>query len=397
MNAVAGRSGRILGMPWWVAVTLVFIVGRLISTGMLAWYAAHQGENPWTGAHPSFGDFASVWDGRWYNLIAQAGYPKILPHDPSGHVVENSWAFLPLYPVICSLLMTLTGLDWNTAAITVSVVSAFAASLVIYRLFGKFLPVQQAFFAIVLFNIAPVSPIYQVAYAESLQLLLIAAALLLLVNREYLWIAPVVLLLGVTRPGALALALTLGLHAIFRFVRRKRTPFPVSERWKLFVAIVFSVVAGFAWLIIAGIVTGVPDAYVQTELAWRSVYVGWDSLIPFSPWIQASQYWWPGPLGYFVLAGAVLLFAAVIFAPASKRLGLDLRLWMFSYSLYLLAVFFPQSSTLRLLAPMFPALGLFAAPRSGIYRVALVIVFLIAQWYWIGEFWAIRGNDWTPP
>ena len=397
MYALAGRSGRILGMPWWLAVTLVFIFGRLISTAMLAWYAAHQGANPWTGAHPSLGDFSSIWDGRWYNLIAQAGYPKILPHDPSGHVVENSWAFLPLYPVICSLLMTLTGLDWNTAAIAVSIVSAFGASLVIYRLFAKFLPAQQAFFAIVLFNLAPVSPIYQVAYAESLQLLLIATALLLLVNRAYLWIVPVVVLLGFTRPGALALALTLGLHGIFRFVRRKRSPFPVSDRWKLLVAIFFSIVAGFAWLIIAGVVTGVPDAYVQTELAWRSVYVGWQSLIPFTPWIQAGQYWWPGPLGYAVFVGAVLLFAAVIFAPASKRLGLDMRLWMFSYSLYLLAVFFPQSSTLRLLAPLFPALGMFATPRSRVYRVALVLVFLVAQWFWIAQFWAISENDWTPP
>ena len=348
-------------MPWWVAVSLVFLAGRVVSTLMLIWYAQHQGANPWTGPHPSLGDFSSIWDGRWYNLIAQAGYPKILPHDPSGHVVENSWAFLPLYPVLTGLLMSVTGWDWNTAAITVSVMSCFGATLVIYRLFARFLPQRQASFAIVLFSFAPVAAVYQVAYAESLQLLLIAVALLLLVQRRYLWIAPVVVLLGLTRPGALALALTLALHGIFRFIRRRQTPFPTSERWRLCVAIAFSVIAGFAWNIIAGVVTGVPDAYVQTELAWRSVYVGWDALVPFLPWIQAGQYWWPGPVGYVVFAGVLALFAAVIFAPGSGRLGLDLRLWMFSYSLYLLAVFFPQSSTVRLLAPMFPALGLFAA------------------------------------
>lgn len=397
MVSFVTRPGRILGLPWWLSVMLVFVAGRIISTLMLLWYAAHQEENQWTGVHPSLGDFASVWDGRWYNLIAENGYPKILPHDNGGHVQENSWAFLPLYPALCRLLMVTTGLDWNTAAISVSLVAAFAATLVIYKLFAHFLPQQQAFFAIVLFSIAPVAPLFQVAYAESLQLLLIAVALLLLVRRHYLSIIPVAILLGFTRPGALALALTLGLHGLFRLVRRKRSSFPVRERWKLGAVIAVSTLAGFMWSWIATWVTGEPGAYINTEMAWRSVYIGWVDLVPFTPWVQAAEYWWHSPLAYFVVAGCVAVFAAVIFAPGSKRLGLDMRLWMFSYSLYLLAVFFPQSSTFRLLAPMFPALGLFAAPRSRAYRVVLVLVFIVAQWFWIDLFWAVSRNDWTPP
>lgn len=397
MVSFRSRPDRILGLPWWLAVGLVFVFGRLVSTLMLVWFADHQLANSWTAASPSFGDFSSIWDGRWYNLIAENGYPKILPHDPSGHIIENNWAFLPLYPVLCKILMVATGLPWNTVAIAVSVLAALAATLVIYRLFAHFLSAQQAFFAVVLFSVAPASVVLQVAYAESLQILLISIALLLLVRRQYLWIIPVVLLLGFTRPGALALTLTLGLHAIYRLWRRSRSPFPVRERWKLGAAILASLVAGFAWLVTAAIVTGVPNAYIQTELAWRAPYVGWVELLPFTPWMQAAQYWWPGPLGYLVLAGVVALFAAVIFAPASRRLGLDLRLWMFSYSLYLLAVFFPQSSTIRLLMPLFPAFALFAAPRSMVYRVALVTVFIVLQWFWIAQFWAISSADWTPP
>jgi hypothetical protein len=384
-------------MPWWLAVTIVFIAGRVISTAMLIWFADHQLANDWTGAHPNFGDFSSIWDGRWYNLIAENGYPTILPHDAEGHVQQNSWAFLPLYPALCKLFMVLTGLDWNTVAISVSVIAAFGATLIIYKLFAHFLQVQQAFFAIILFSVAPVAPIYQVAYAESLQLLLIATALLLLVRRQYLWIIPVAILLGFTRPGALALALTLGLHGIFRYVKGRRAGFPMRERWKLIAATFASLVAGFAWAGIAGLVTGVPSAYVQTELSWRAAYVGWVELVPFTPWLQAAQYWFSAPMSYFVLAGALALFAAVIFAPASRRLGLDMRLWMFSYSVYLLAVFFPQSSTFRLLAPMFPALGMFAAPKSKLYRIVLVIVFLALQWYWIAFCWAISDYDWSPP
>jgi hypothetical protein len=391
------RPSRILGMPWWLAVTIIFVAGRLISTAMLLWYAGHQEQNLWTGANPSLGDFSSIWDGRWYNLIAENGYPKILPHDGEGHVQENSWAFLPLYPALCKLLMVVGGLDWNTAAIGVSVVASFAATLVVYRLFVHFLQAQQAFFAVILFCVAPVAPIYQVAYAESLQLLLIATALLLLVKRKYLWIIPVSLLLGFTRPGALALALTLGLHGLFRLARHKRSSFPARERWKLVAATASSVIAGFAWMGVAALVTGIPGAYVQTELAWRSIYVGWVELIPFTPWVQAAEYWWHSPVAYAVFAGCLAAFLAVIFAPASRRLGLDMRLWMFSYSLYLLAVFFPQSSTFRILAPMFPALGMFAAPKSQVYRAALVVAFIVAQWFWIYYCWAIGTYDWSPP
>ena len=46
-----------------------------------------------------------------------------------------------------------------------------------------------------------------------------------------------------------------------------------------------------------------------------------------------------------------------------ERDGVDVRFWLASYALYLLAVFFPQSSTFRLLVPMFPLLGVVAQPR----------------------------------
>jgi len=49
----------------------------------------------------------------------------------------------------------------------------------------------------------------QFGYAESLGFLWLALALLLLVDRRYGWLFPVVLVWSFTRPGALAFALTL--------------------------------------------------------------------------------------------------------------------------------------------------------------------------------------------
>ena len=80
-----------------------------------------------------------------------------------------------------------------------------------------------------LFCVAPVSPLFQVAYAESLYILLLVTALLLLVERRYGWLFPVVLAMAFTRPSGLAFALALALHVVYRWVRRRDDPFPVRR------------------------------------------------------------------------------------------------------------------------------------------------------------------------
>jgi hypothetical protein len=381
---------------------VVFLVGRAISTAMLLVLASQQAENAWTGAQPSLWDFSTMWDGRWYNNIAETGYPQEVPITEDGHVAENAWAFLPVYPVIVRGLMSLTGLPWSIAGVVVSLIFALAASLVFYQLLVKYVPAQQALFAVVLFSVAPVSPLFQLAYAESLQFFLIAVVILLMQRRHYGWVIPVVIVLSLTRPGALAVALAVGLHWVYRFAKRKRSRFPTRERVLLAVVAGVSAVAGFAWLFIAGWATGNPNTYIETELAWRSAYIGYQELVPFTPWIHAAQ-WWTTNFGYPELGGYILLgalvvgFAVFLFTPAVKKLGVDVRFWLASYALYILAVFFPQSSTFRLLAPLFPTLGAVAAPKSKVYRVFMVVLFIVLQWGWLLICWRIDGYDWSPP
>jgi hypothetical protein len=394
---VRRRSPQGPRIPWWLAVFLIFVGGRIASTIMLAILANQQAANAWTGAKPSLLDFSSLWDGRWYNIIAVSGYPSELPITAEGQVGESAWAFLPAYPAIVRGVMTIGSVPWNDAAVGVSLFFALAATLVFYKLLARVVPVQQALFAVVLFSVAPVSPLFQLAYAESMQLFLLALALYLLVRRKYGWMIPVILVLSFTRPAALALALVMSLHWIYRFAHRSRGRFPVRERMLVASVAVFAGISGLLWLVIAGVTTGVPDAYLSTELAWRSAYIGYQDLMPFMPWVLSSQWWLPGAWGYVALAGVVLVFITLMLTPAVKKLGVDIRFWLASYGLYLVAVFFPQSSTFRLLAPLFPALGALAAPRSRIYRVVLVIVSLALQWGWLLICWRVNGYDWTPP
>ena len=383
--------------PWWVRVLGVFVLSRVASTIALLTCAGAQQANAWTLASPDYGSFATIWDGHWYYIISVVGYPSELPVTGDGHVGENAWAFMPAYPFVVRGLMTLTGLPFATLAVAVSVVCAAGTALVFYRLMRHSLPESTSLFAVVLFCVAPLSPLLQVAYAESMFLLLLGASLLMLVRRQYLAMLPVVLVLSFTRPGALPLALAIGLHGLLRWWHRRDDPFPVRERVRVVVSAAATAVFGVAWLVVAGAVTGVPGAYTETELAWRAPYIGYGPLVPFTPWVDGANWWFPGGSGVALLVVVLLAFTALMLSPWARRTHVDLRLWVVAYTLYLLAVFFPQSSTWRLLRPLFPVLGVLAVPRSTIYRAVLVAVFLAARWVWLYYCWWVNGYDWTPP
>ncbi len=131
----------------------------------------------------------------------------------------------------------------------------------------------------------------------------------------------------------------------------------------------FSLVTGFAGMVMAWVVTGSVSAHTDTELAWRSPHIGYLDLKPFVPWLQGARFWgdqWQfGGLVLVFLALPVIAFAVTLLTPAVRRLGPDLRSWSASYVVYLLAVSFPQSSTFQLLMPLLPLLGPWHSPDPG--------------------------------
>ena len=389
---------------WWIRVLAIFFASRVVTTAILLIFAANQGKNPWTGPKPDYFSYATIWDGLWYNIVAVYGYPASLPSTDGLHVTENAWAFLPGYPWLVDVVMFVTRLPWAQAAVVVSAACAAGAALVFYRLMLRVgLSASTSLFAVVLFCVAPVSPLFQLAYAESLYLLLLATALLLLVERRYGLLFPVVLVMAFTRPSGLAFALAVGLHVVYRWVKRGEDPFPLPERILSVSLGVFSALAGLAWPAIAAVATGSWTAYTDTELAWRAPYIGYTHLIPFSPWFQGADWWAsamlgvPGWIGVVALIVLVAIYAVLLFSPAVRRLGVDLRFWILAYSLYLVAVFFPQSSTFRLLMPLFPLLGAVALPVNRVYRAGMVGLFLALQVGWIALCWGVAGADWSPP
>lgn len=392
-------------VPWWARITVMYALSRVLTGVLMMRFAAIQTPNSFTLGHPSYLQYASIWDGAWYRIIATVGYPGALPIGADGHVLENAWAFMPAYPFLVRALMAVTGLSFEFIAVSVSVLFGLGTALIVRRLFGRFLPDASATFATLLLCVCPPALMFQTAYAESMGLFLLAVSLWLWIDRRYWLMLPVVVLLGFTRPAGLAFALAMLIVLAVRFVRSRRSAAPTDDAltWRSVVApltvAAASALVGLAWPAIAWAVTGVPDAYTATELTWRAAFIGYQPLVVFQPWATGIWWWWAFGLGdvAVLLAALIVGVGVLLFLPASRRLGLEMRAWSGAYFVYLLAIFFPQTSTARILLPMFPLLGIVAMPRSLWYRSVLVAGSVLLQWVFMYYCWWVNGADWSPP
>jgi hypothetical protein len=384
-------------------IAVVYGAARIVTTLFFWAAAALSGPGSRFGADATVASLAMGWDSQWYWLIAVQGYPSVLPTTDAGQVTENAWAFMPLYPWLSNLLGSVLG-GYPNGAIVLSVLAGYAASVVLFVLLRDRIGHTAALWAVVFFANGPLAALFQMGYAESLLLLWLFLALLALRRRRFVWLYPLVVLMGFTRPGVLAFALLLGLYGIHRWMRRRADPLPPAQIAHIIALGALATIVGFAWQVIAGVVTGDPTAYLETELAWRRSWVGSEEgFVPFSGFVQASFTWFglwglPPELGPVVL---VLLVAGVAFVLARSRhvrtLGPEVRLWGASYLLYLLAVFFPQSSTFRLLLPLTPVAAAVAVPRSRVWRCGILVFCLAAQALWIHQMLALGDTFFRIP
>ncbi|HEY9357037.1 MAG TPA: hypothetical protein VIQ52_12130 [Arthrobacter sp.] len=386
--------------PWWLQVSALYVAARLASACIFMAAAVQQGTNPWFPAKPDYWNFINIWDARWYGEVISNGYPAALPVDAAGNVQENAWAFYPLFPFLGRALSTLTGVAPAAALTIVAMLSGLGAALAIYSLFRHKAPHSTAMWAVAFFATFPVSGILQVPYAEPLTILLLAAALLLVIRRQYYAAMPVVLLMCLSRPVGVPFAALVGLLFVYRLVQRSRGSGPQvhspRELGALAALTALSGAAALIWPAAAWATTGDIEAYTKTETVWRG-----HDLVPFKPWFDTGiQLFGPvlGVLAPFVFAA---LFALMLFSPPVVKLGVELRLWCACYMAYLLLFLHPQTSTFRMLLPLFPlALGAAVLSRSRAYRGTVIVMFILLQIVWIVWLWAWAqlpgGGDYPP-
>jgi hypothetical protein len=401
MQALVLRyRSAIRAWPWWLQVSAIYVMARLASAGIFMAAALHQGPNPWFPPKPDYWNFINIWDARWYAKVIEAGYPTTLPVDAQGNVQENTWAFYPLYPSLAGGLSGLTGLAPAASLTIIAMLSGLGAALVTYVLFRHKAAHGPALWAVAFFATFPVSAVLQVPYGEPLSLLLLAAALLLVIRRQYLWAIPVVVLLSLSRPVGVPFAAMLGFLLVFRVVQRFRRSEAEGHKTPGLVALTaltaVTGVSALAWPAAAWAATGDIQAYTKTETVWRG-----HDLVPFKPWFDTGVDLFGPVLGILAPFIFVALFAAVLYLPPVLRLGVELRLWCACYMGYLVTFLHPQTSTFRMLLPLFPlALGAALLSRSKAYRGTVVVMFLLLQIVWIVWLWAWAqlpgGGDYPP-
>jgi len=375
----------------WLVVLGIYAITRGVSSLLLGTMFAIASKAGWTFAshrvHPTFFTFSGSWDSSAYKTIAEHGYPTTLPTDAAGHVLPNPWAFLPVFPGIERAVAALTGLEFYTAGVIIATVFGFGASLMLYLLLRLRVDETPARWAVVFFGIGPLGFILQAAYAESAFLFFLFAGLWALMTRRYLLVMPFGVLAAFTRPGVLALAVAMAVHLVLRW-RERGMPgrtFSFRHRFTLVAVGLVVAAAGLAWPVVASRVTGVSNAYLDTELSFWVGFVGRRPFTPFTPWfVMASRY-----LGVAGVVLVVVVLAAGVFWLSRKRmrmLGPELLGFSAAYWLYLVAVFLPQQSLPRLLLPTAmmladPALSAtrrrrFVLAGAGVVLQAVAVVFV---------------------
>jgi len=378
-SAPATPRGR--RVPDVVTVLVVYALTRLWAVAVVVRATKLQRPSVWTGTDPGYLDMAQLWDAQWYRQIAEHGYPSTLPLNAAGVVQQNPWAFFPGFPMTARAVMAVTGLPFSAAAVLLNVVLGACTVVVVLRLLQRVAGRRVALGGVVLLCTFPASPVLQIGYSESLALLLLALALWWLVERRYLLCGVAVLLLSLSRPVVAPFAVVVLVHLVLRWRARAHDPFPVSQRAQVVGLGVLAAASTLLWPALVGVATGVPDAYRQTQGAWRTS----GRVEPFDQALGIVRLLWGDNGPWYLLLGALLL-ATVVLSPWGRALGAELQTWCVAYPAFLLAATEPWTSTFRFLLLAFPLGALAAVAARWRWLVALLAVAgLLLQIVWVDQ------------
>lgn len=374
-------------------VLLAYLLCRAFSAVLIVWMAPHDGPlvvSYRTGTGPlGYWDVVHSWDGKWYQQIIRDGYPDVLPHRADGSIDQNTWAFLPLYPVLVKGVMAAAGVSFAVAGSLLSLACGGAAVLLMAVLLRERIGAAGAFAACLVLAAAPSSPVLQMTYTESLGILLLVVFLWGVDRSRWAEAIGAALLLGFERPIALPLVGVMVAVLLRMAVRRAALRPTLPDVLGALLALVATGVSGLVWPLVAAHVTGDLTAYTDTQAAWRT-----GAVVPFKPWVDNFQLLFGVGRGIVVLFVLVAMVLLMMLGPWARDLGFLLRAWMLSYSVYLLATVDVWTSIYRYLLFLWPltAIMVGAAHRRsqdrtlvGLRTVLITGLFLGWQVWWVWE------------
>lgn len=392
------------------AVLVVYALSRLVALAALAVAASRQSPTGVGHLDPGLLDMFGLWDGEWYDRIAREGYPRDLPLDPvTGRVTYNAWAFYPLLP---ALLAPFAALGLPTAAVGAVLGLGFGAvaAVLAHRLLlsgpagSAGARGRWALLAVAVWCLLPATPVLLQPYTEAPAAALLFGALLAIRRGRLVLAGALSLVLGLTRAVAPALAVVVVVALVleWRTARREGRPL-LSGRRRDAAFLLGSVgVSAVLWPVLAGVVTGVPTAFLQTQAAWGQR----PGEGPYLAWLEWA---WTGHglLGVAVLLGVVAAYLGLVLGRYGEPLGPVLRAFAVAYPLYLLAVVAPITSLWRFALLDLPLCGIAASlalgagrrpARGRLLRVGLLLALLVGGvLVWTVELWTFEPFGSSPP
>jgi hypothetical protein len=241
----------------------------------------------------------SVWDGRWYLMIAQHGYPDRLFNEGVG----SRWAFFPAFPAAVRALAEITRLSLPDAAVVAAfgfgLTSALAIWLAVREVFGA----RLADRAVLLYVFCPTAYALSLAYTEGLFLTAAAACLFALSRRYWITAALCACVAGLTRNAGAVVVLAVLVTAVPAAWR--------GRAWRPAAAAVIAPLGLACFMAYGWSMVGTPLAFLSAERFWHGQHFVW-FMTPIEALIAAIHL---GPHGITFLpdamAGAALVLGFV--------------------------------------------------------------------------------------
>jgi hypothetical protein len=266
----AQRGRRLLWVALGVALAsrvMIWVVG-LASFSVLArlgfWPLAPHGALVRTrGAAQLIARGWTNWDGTWYLDVAAHGYAR-----------RFSAAFFPLYPLLVRLLSWGGRAPLPLVGMLVSTSCFLAACVLLYVLVADRFNCDVALWTVVFLSFAPVSFIFQAAYAESLFLLLCVACFWFAQHKLWLLAGLMGLLATLARSSGLLLSIPIALFFLEARGWRCR------KAWAGFVAIALPPLGVVVYMGYLAHAKGNALLFVQDERHWhRGFGLPWEAVV----------------------------------------------------------------------------------------------------------------------
>jgi hypothetical protein len=217
-------------------------------------------------------DVLTSWDGLWYMDIVRHGYPRTVPPDVTYHVDEARAAFFPLFPLVGRWFdVVMPGGDSLAVLIMNSILGLVAVVLIgviAQRLYGEAIGRNTA----TLVALFPGSFVLSFAYSEALMIVLAAACLLMLLDREWVAAGIFAALATATRPNGIALVVACAVAA-YLAIREDRD-------WRSLIAVLLAPIGFIVFQVWLGEHTGERGVWfrVQREAWGEGASFGWTAV-----------------------------------------------------------------------------------------------------------------------